>query len=133
VVIVVTPFAGALSDRAGRRFTLLLFGTLSVALPSAMFAFMADGSALRAVTGAVVPAMVAGSISAVGTAATAVFGGLAPYLAQTLTDGTGWAPAPGALVAAVAVAVLSVLWWMPETAPGRAKSPRVEASGTQHH
>ncbi|MEU7859939.1 MFS transporter [Nonomuraea sp. NPDC049141] len=140
VVIVVTPFAGALSDRVGRRFALLLFGVLSLALPVAMFAFMADPTVLRAVTGTVVLAMLAGSISAVSTAATAeqfpvavrlsglavgataataVFGGLTPYLAQAMTHASGWAPAPGVLVAVVAVVILPVLWWMPETAPVR--------------
>jgi MHS family proline/betaine transporter-like MFS transporter len=53
------------------------------------------------------------------TAATAVFGGLTPYLAQLLLERTGWAPLPGAMIALVALAVLPVLLTMPETRPDR--------------
>ena len=50
------------------------------------------------------------------TSATALFGGVAPYVSQLLLERTGWAPLPGALIALVAVFVLPVLWRMPETA-----------------
>ncbi|MGQ4361660.1 MFS transporter [Streptomyces sp. SAS_272] len=142
VVIVVTPFAGALSDRAGRRPALTLFGALAVILPPAMFGLMTQSSFAAARTGAVVLACVAGGISAVAasaiaeqfpvaqrlsglalgaTAATALFGGLTPYASQVLVDSTGWALIPGALVAATALAVLRRL---PETAPAvRAPQP----------
>jgi len=49
--------------------------------------------------------------------ATAVFGGLTPYGAQWLVQRTGWAGAPGAMIAAVAIAVLPVFLTMRETAP----------------
>ncbi|WP_327256341.1 MFS transporter [Streptomyces sp. NBC_01244] len=145
VVIVVTPFAGALSDRVGRRPALTLFGALAVILPPAMFGLMTQGGFAAALTGAVVLACVAGGISAVAasaiaeqfpvaqrlsglalgaTAATALFGGLTPYASQALVDSTGWALIPGALVAATALAVLPVLRRLPETAtPIRAPQP----------
>ena len=51
------------------------------------------------------------------TMATAVFGGLTPYAAQLLVERTGWATAPGIMIALVAVAVLPVFLTMRETAP----------------
>ncbi|RZJ80689.1 MAG: hypothetical protein EON88_31730, partial [Brevundimonas sp.] len=60
-----------------------------------------------------------GNCSVVATAATAVFGGFTPWIAETLVANTGWAAAPGAMIAVVAVVVVPVLWFAPETAPGR--------------
>ncbi len=51
------------------------------------------------------------------TTATAIFGGLTPYVAQVLTERTGWTMVPGAMIAVVAVLVLPVLMTLPETAP----------------
>ncbi len=139
-VIVVAPYAGAISDRIGRRTTLLWLCALAVALPVPMFALMSSTSAAAALCGAVVLACAAGGITAVAasaaaeqfhpagrltglalgaTAATAVFGGLAPYVATLLTQLTGWKLLPGALVAVVALAVLPVLARMPETSGKR--------------
>jgi len=133
-IIVVTPAAGALSDRVGRRPALLLFCVLSAALSLPMFALMGAGGDGLALTGAVV---LAGGVSAVAASAspeqfptsgrltglawgnalaTAVFGGLTPYASQALIQATGWKLAPGMLVAIIAVAVIPVLWSMPETA-----------------
>ena len=85
------------------------------------------------------PAALGGAVSAVGavataeqfpgegrlsglalgaTTATAIFGGVAPWAAQRLTEGSGSPLIPGAMIAAVALAVLPVLWRMPETRPG---------------
>jgi len=144
---VITPFAGVMADRLGRRPTLVIFGVLSVVLPVAMFAFMTRGHAVLALTGAVVLALVAGGVSAVGassapeqfpvagrlgglavaTLATTIFGGLTPYTSQALIDGTGWRLVPGIMVAGVALLALPVLWRLPETAPSRlvpARRPR---------
>jgi len=144
VVIVVTPFIGALSDRLGRRPVLILLSGLSAILPVTMFSLMASGSPFRALVGAVVLAGVAAGVSAVGavataeqfpgegrlsglafgaTAATAVFGGLTPFVAQVLMDRTGWTMIPGLMIAVVALGVLPVLLTMPETRPGKTRTP----------
>jgi MHS family proline/betaine transporter-like MFS transporter len=103
---------------------------------------MAQGSYLYALLGVMALAIVGGGVSAVAavstaeqfisqgrlsglalgsSSATALFGGLAPYIAQRLIDKTGLAWLPGALIAGVATVVLPVLWTMPETHPMKAK------------
>jgi MHS family proline/betaine transporter-like MFS transporter len=139
-VILVTPVVGLLSDRVGRKPALLGQALLSAALPAAMFSLMAGGSTGRALLGAVVLALVAGGVSAVGaiatgeqfshesrasglglgyTVATAIFGGLTPYVAQRLVETTGSPAVPGIMIAVVAVAALPVFATMRETAPRR--------------
>jgi MHS family proline/betaine transporter-like MFS transporter len=49
--------------------------------------------------------------------ATAVFGGLTPWLAQLLIERTHWSMAPGAMIAVVALCVLPIFYFMRETAP----------------
>jgi MFS transporter, MHS family, proline/betaine transporter len=136
VVILVTPLVGLLSDRIGRKPVLLALVLLSAALPVTMFSVMATGSLAQAQVGAVVLALVAGGVSAVGavataeqftgegrvsglalgaTMATAIFGGLTPWLAQALIDETGWRIIPGLMIAAVALCVAPVFWRMPES------------------
>ncbi|MCL6728572.1 MFS transporter [Sphingomonas hankyongi] len=148
-VILVTPFTGALSDHIGRRPVLIILSLLSAALPAAMFSLMASGGPGAALVGALVLACVAGSFSAVGavataeqfagegrvtglalgaTMATAVFGGFTPWLAQLLIERTGWAMAPGAMIALVAVAVLPIFVMMRETAPISARPTRSASS-----
>ena len=82
--------------------------------------------------------MLAGAVSAVGavataeqfpgegritglafgaTMATAIFGGLTPYAAQLLIERTGWATAPGMMIAVVALCVLPIFLMLRETAP----------------
>lgn len=137
-VILVTPVTGALSDRFGRKRVLILLSLLSAILPAALFAVMAVGSQSLALLGAVMLACLAGAYSAVGavataeqfpgegrvsglalgaTSATAIFGGLTPLVAQMLSERTGLAMMPGVLIALVALAVLPVLFAMPETRP----------------
>ena len=143
VVILVTPPIGAWSDRIGRRPVIIGLALASDILPITMFALMASGSSTQALAGAILLAAVAGGVSAVGavataeqvpgegrltalalgaTGATAIFGGLTPWLAQWLVERTGWPMAPGAMIALVALCVLPVLVRLPETAPARAQS-----------
>ena len=139
-VILVTPAFGALSDRVGRKPILIGLALLSAALPVSMFWLLSSASTSAAILGAVILAAVAGGVSAVAaaataeqfsgegrlsglafgvTTATAIFGGIAPFVAQLLLQQTGWMPVPGAMIAVVACAVLPVLARMPETAPAR--------------
>jgi len=139
-VILVTPLIGALSDRVGRRPVLVGLCIANAALPITMFSLMVSGSPSQALAGAVILALLAGAVSAVGavataeqfpgegritglalgaTMATAIFGGLTPYVAQLLVERTGWPTAPGIMIAAVGLGVLPVMWLMRETAPAK--------------
>ena len=139
-VILITPLVGTLSDRFGRKPVLLILGFSSAVLPVSLFAMMASASPGQALVGAIALACVAGGVSAVGavataeqfvgegrltglalgaTGATALFGGLTPYLAQRLIETTGAAIAPGVMIAVVALCVLPVFLTMRETAPAR--------------
>ena len=142
-VILVTPFVGIASDRFGRKPVLIALGVGSALLPSTMFSIMAGGSQDAALHGALVLAALAGGVSAVGavataeqfpgegrvtglalgaTMATAIFGGLTPYVAQLLVERTGWAMAPGGMIALVSLCVLPIFLTMKETAPTATKS-----------
>jgi MHS family proline/betaine transporter-like MFS transporter len=137
-VILVTPLTGALTDRIGRKPVLVALCVGSAALPITMFSLMASTARAEALVGAVILAMLAGAVSAVGavataeqfpgegritglalgaTMATAIFGGLTPYGAQWLVERTGWSTAPGIMIALVALCVAPVLLTMRETAP----------------
>jgi MHS family proline/betaine transporter-like MFS transporter len=138
VVICVTPLIGLLTDRVGRKPVLLLLCIGAALLPATMFGWMAGGSDIRVLIGAMTLAAVGGGVSAVGavttaellpgegrlsglalgaTAATAIFGGFTPFLAQQLMAATGSPLVPGYMIAIVAFAVLPVLVTMPETRP----------------
>ena len=143
-VILVTPLVGALTDCIGRKPLLIALCVGSAALPITMFALMAGSAQNQAILGAVILALLAGAVSAVGavataeqfpgegritglalgaTMATAIFGGLTPYAAQWLVERTGWAGAPGAMIAVVALAVLPVMLLLRETAPNVRPTP----------
>ncbi|OOG39141.1 MFS transporter [Rhodanobacter sp. C05] len=137
-VILVTPLVGTLSDRVGRKPVLIWLGVAGMLLPLSMFGLMAGGGELPIAAGAIVLACLAGGVSAVGapataeqfpgegrlsglalgvTMATAIFGGLTPFLAELFVQLTGWTALPGAMIAAVALAVIPVFLTMPETQP----------------
>ena len=138
VVILVTPLVGLWCDRFGRKPVLVSLSLASAILPVTLFSLMASGSAWRALAGAIALAAVAGGVSAVGavataeqfpgegrlsglalgtTTATAIFGGLTPWLAQLLVERTGWPVMPGVMIAVVGLGVLPVFLGMKETRP----------------
>lgn len=144
IVILVTPFVGAWSDRVGRRPVLIALGIGNMILPISMFAMMASGSQVQALTGALVLAALAGGVSAVGavataeqfpgegrvtglalgaTGATAIFGGLTPFVAQLLVERTGSTIAPGVMIAVVGLCVLPLFLSMRETRPTLGRGP----------
>jgi MHS family proline/betaine transporter-like MFS transporter len=144
-VILITPLTGVLSDRFGRMPILIALTGCSAILPVALFHLMAGKSHLHALAGAVILACLAGAVSAVGaiataeqfpgegrvsglalgaTSATAIFGGLTPYIALLVTEHSGFAATPGVMIAVVALCVLPILLAMPETLPGRTMPAR---------
>src|SRR5439155_6241171 len=132
------PLVGVLTDRIGRKPVLVGLCLCSAALPITMFSLMSGSAYGYALTGAVILALLAGAVSAVGavataeqfpgegrvtglalgaTMATAIFGGLTPYAAQLLVERTGSPIAPGVMIAIVALCVLPVFLLILETAP----------------
>src|SRR5438270_621975 len=111
-------------DRWGWRIPFFV----GAALPITMFSLMAGST--YALLGAVILALLAGAVSAVGavataeqfpgegritglalgaTMATAIFGGLTPLAAQLLVERTGWSTAPAIMIALVAIAMLPLM------------------------
>jgi MHS family proline/betaine transporter-like MFS transporter len=137
-VIAITPLVGLAVDAFGRRPVLIGLALCGIVLPWASFAIMTSPSMAIASSAAVLLALLAGGVSAVGavasaeqfpsrtrlsglalgnTSSTVVFGGLAPVVAQVLLEKTGWPSSPGILIALTALAVLPVFLSMPETRP----------------
>jgi MHS family proline/betaine transporter-like MFS transporter len=137
VVIAVTPWFGWLSDLVGRKPVLLGLCLACVILPVAMFRLIASGSTEAAIAGVAILAALGGGVSAVGatataeqfsgavrltglalgaTTATALFGGAAPYVVQTLQRQTGVAEIPGMIIAAVAACIgLTLAGFLPQS------------------
>ena len=145
MMIAITPVAGAMSDRFGRKPMLIGIAVAGACVPTALFPIMAHGGAGLALGGALALAAISGAWSAVAaaataeqfsgaarlsglalgvTSATAVFGGVSPWLAQISLELTGGVWAPGAMIALVAACVVPVLLMMPETAPRMLASTR---------
>lgn len=137
-VIAITPLIGWLSDRVGRKPVIVGLAIAGVILPLLTFWAMGAVHGALIVAGVTALAFLGGGVSAVAasataeqfpgegrvsglafgvTAATAVFGGLAPLVAQTLTESTGNPLVPGWMMAIVAIAVVPVVLTMRETAP----------------
>ena len=138
MAIVVTPIVGSASDRYGRKPVLLACAVGALLAPGLLFTMMASGVSTSAWLGALGLATLGGSVSAVGavataeqfsgsgrlsglalgsSAATALFGGLAPYASQTFLQLSGWSYAPGLLISGVALLVFPLLGLMKETRP----------------
>lgn len=148
-VIFITPLVGGLSDLVGRKPMLIALALASIFLPLALFFLMASAQYSQAMLGVIVMACLAGGVSAVGpsstaeqfpiearlmglalgaTAATTIFGGLTPYIAQVLMGHTGSRLVPGIMIAIVALCVLPIFIRMPETAPRKLEKPFSRAS-----
>ena len=107
-VILITPLTGALSDRLGRKPVLACMAGAVSAVGAVATAeqFPGEGRLSGLALGA--------------TTATAIFGGLTPFVAQILVDRSGWPAIPGVMIALVALFVLPVLFFLRETSPAAA-------------
>jgi MHS family proline/betaine transporter-like MFS transporter len=137
VYVLLTPLAGWWADAGGRRTSLGVTALALIVFSVPLFALLAGSAALAQLAAAV--ALAAGAAAwcsiassaipeqfgpadrfsglAVGyNVATAIFGGLAPLAATLLIRFTGWDPAPGLMLAVVALAAVPIVIGLPETA-----------------
>ncbi|HXY32237.1 MAG TPA: MFS transporter [Gemmatimonadaceae bacterium] len=140
VLLTVTPFVGALSDRIGRRtvllcgagglavFSLPLLALMSVATPTAitagqvglalLFGFL--GPALPATMAELAPWRVRCSVLSVGYNITlGVVGGTTPVVAAWLVARTGYILAPGVYMTIAAAITAAAVFLLPRVAPHR--------------
>ena len=137
IVIVVTPVVGYVSDRVGRKPTVLVIATVLVVSTIPFFWLLSTGSTTRALIGAVALAVPAAAWSAVAASAvpeqfaavgrftgmaigynvaTCLFGGLSPLIATLLINATGFTLAPAVYSTVIALAAVPMLLMMRETA-----------------
>lgn len=136
VAFITMPLAGLLSDRIGRRKTLVLGAALSAALSIPAYLLASAGTLLTAVAGQSLLAFALGvffgpvgivflelfptrtrySGAAISyNSAYVVFGGTAPFLGTWLVSATGSLLAPAIYMAVLAAAVLLVALRLPES------------------
>jgi len=137
IYVLLTPLAGWWADAGGRRASLGVTALALIVFSVPLFALLAGSAALLQLAAAVALAAGAAAWCAIassaipeqfGTAdrfsglavgyniATAVFGGLSPLVATLLIRLTGWDPAPGLMLAIVALAAVPIVLGLPETA-----------------
>lgn len=135
-VIAITPIVGHWTDVVGRRPVLIVLAIANLLLPIPLFSLMTSGEYGWALGGAIILACLGGAVSAAGavataeqfpgegrlsglafgaTTATALFGGVTPYLAHQIIGATGWSMVPGIMIALVSLCVLPVMIYMQET------------------
>ncbi len=137
-LVVLVPIMGALSDRIGRKALLLTSCALCFILPIPAFYVLTQGASFSVVVliqilfalaislfSGAGPAAIAEIFPTRGRStwmsssyalAVAIFGGFAPYIAQTLIDVTGSKMAPTAYVMAAAVISFLTISRLRETA-----------------
>ena len=138
VVIVVTPFAGAVSDRIGRKPLLVAACVSLILLPYPLFALMLNGAKFAVVVAVQAAFAIAISLfsgpgpaaiaeifptavrstwlSSAYSLAVAIFGGFAPFIATWLIAATGSPLSPVYYLIAAGVVSLGVIVHLEETA-----------------
>jgi MHS family proline/betaine transporter-like MFS transporter len=133
VMIALTPLAGALSDRLGRRRVIMAGCAALAVLTYPLFVLLSSGRASAALEAQLVIAVCAALINAPAPAAfvelfptqtrysgialayngtLALLGGTTPLVATWLIDETGYARAPAFYLLAAAVLSGVAAWWM---------------------
>lgn len=135
-MMLLLPFAGALSDRVGRKpmwwaslaglfvFAAPLYSLMATGLTGAIIGFMLLGLLYvpqLATISATFPAMFPTAVRFAGFAiaynvATSVFGGTAPMVGSALVSATGDALMPAYYMMASCLVGAAALWFLPETA-----------------